>query len=148
MFMSIQSSVKDKILATLSETSKVENAPSEILCKTNVAIDALKRKERVKPRRVRAMAMTIRYGVRGMMLAAQSEAFKQENGMIRTVVMDEAHASRYLVHPGADKTYDNLGDMYWQPRVENDIVTYVSNSWICLRGESCDVKDFWLAVTA
>ncbi|GJS17240.1 putative reverse transcriptase domain-containing protein [Tanacetum coccineum] len=93
MFMTIQSSVKDKILATLSETSKVENAPAEMLCKTNVVIDALRRKERVKPRRVRAMAMTIRYGVRGMMLAAQSEAFKQENGMMRTVVMDEAHAS-------------------------------------------------------
>ncbi|GJS57789.1 putative reverse transcriptase domain-containing protein [Tanacetum coccineum] len=41
--------------------------------------DALGRKERVKPRRVRAMAMTIQYGVRGMILAAQSEAFKQEN---------------------------------------------------------------------
>ncbi|GKB68360.1 hypothetical protein Tco_0929772 [Tanacetum coccineum] len=25
--------------------------------------------------------------------------------------MDEAHASRYLVHPGADKTYYNLGDI-------------------------------------
>ncbi|GJS69819.1 hypothetical protein Tco_0702660 [Tanacetum coccineum] len=42
-------------------------------------VDALSRKERVKPRRVRAMAMTIQYGVRGMILAAQSEAFKQEN---------------------------------------------------------------------
>ncbi|GJY25141.1 putative reverse transcriptase domain-containing protein [Tanacetum coccineum] len=77
----------------------------------NVVIEALRRKERVKPRRVRAMAMTIQYGVRGMILAAQSEAFKQENGMMRTVVMDEAHASRYLVHPGADKTYYNLGDI-------------------------------------
>ncbi|GKA25667.1 hypothetical protein Tco_0711776 [Tanacetum coccineum] len=37
------------------------------------------KKERVKPRRVRAMAMTIQYGVRRMILAAQSEAFKQEN---------------------------------------------------------------------
>ncbi|GJX94086.1 hypothetical protein Tco_0348672 [Tanacetum coccineum] len=26
--------------------------------------------------------------------------------------MDEAHASRYLVHPGADKMHYNLGDMY------------------------------------
>ncbi|GJU96401.1 hypothetical protein Tco_1321157 [Tanacetum coccineum] len=42
-------------------------------------VDALSRKERVKPRRVRAMAMTIQYGVRGMKLAVQSEAFKQEN---------------------------------------------------------------------
>ncbi|GJU77240.1 putative reverse transcriptase domain-containing protein [Tanacetum coccineum] len=32
MFMTIQSSVKDKILATPSETSKVENAPAEMLC--------------------------------------------------------------------------------------------------------------------
>ncbi|GJZ45089.1 hypothetical protein Tco_0592685 [Tanacetum coccineum] len=47
--------------------------------KANVVTDALSRKERVKPRRVRAMAMTIQYGVRGMILAAQSEAFKQEN---------------------------------------------------------------------
>ncbi|GKE85938.1 hypothetical protein Tco_1559680 [Tanacetum coccineum] len=70
-----------------------------------------------KPRRVRAMAMTIQYGVRGMILASQSEAFKQETVCLerlhRTVVMDEAHASRYLVHSGADKTYYNLGDMYW-----------------------------------
>ncbi|GJS94226.1 hypothetical protein Tco_0801194 [Tanacetum coccineum] len=112
MSMTIQSSVKDKILATSSETSKVENAPAEMLCdldqqmekraddgctlwiklyskyeneiryhpgKANVVIEALSRKERVKPRRVRAMAMTVQYGARGMILTAQSEAFKQEN---------------------------------------------------------------------
>ncbi|GJW62256.1 hypothetical protein Tco_0111591 [Tanacetum coccineum] len=76
MSMTIQSSIKDKILATSSETSKVENAPAEILRdldqqmekraddgKENVVTDVLSRKERVKPRRVRAMAMTIQYGV-------------------------------------------------------------------------------------
>nr|GEX05432.1 reverse transcriptase domain-containing protein [Tanacetum cinerariifolium] len=78
------SSVKDKILATPSETSKVENAPAKLLHDLDQQIgnraddDALSRKEQVKPRRVRAMAMTIQYGVRGMILAAQSEAFKQE----------------------------------------------------------------------
>ncbi|GJR85736.1 hypothetical protein Tco_0209747 [Tanacetum coccineum] len=83
------SNVKDKILTTPSETSKVENAPAEMLRdldqqmekraddgKENVVTDALSRKERVKPRRVQAMAMTIQYGVRGMILTAQSEAFK------------------------------------------------------------------------
>ncbi|GJQ97219.1 hypothetical protein Tco_0008358 [Tanacetum coccineum] len=73
--------------------------------KSNVVGDALSRKERVKSRRVR-----------GMILAAQSEAFKQENVLVQRKVhgsvMDEAYASRYLVHPGADKTYYNLGDMY------------------------------------
>nr|GEW93889.1 putative reverse transcriptase domain-containing protein [Tanacetum cinerariifolium] len=37
------------------------------------------RKERVKPRRARAMAMTIQSGIRGMIKAAQGKAFKQEN---------------------------------------------------------------------
>nr|GFA27152.1 putative reverse transcriptase domain-containing protein [Tanacetum cinerariifolium] len=47
--------------------------------KANVVDDALSRKERVKPRRVRAMAMTIQSGVKRMILAAQSEALKEEN---------------------------------------------------------------------
>ncbi|GJW15961.1 putative reverse transcriptase domain-containing protein [Tanacetum coccineum] len=47
--------------------------------KVNVVADALSRKERVKPKRVRAMAMTIQSEVKKMMLAAQSEAVKQEN---------------------------------------------------------------------
>ncbi|GKA02587.1 putative reverse transcriptase domain-containing protein [Tanacetum coccineum] len=38
--------------------------------KANVVADALSRKERVKASRVRAMAMTIQSGVRGMILAA------------------------------------------------------------------------------
>nr|GEU94644.1 hypothetical protein [Tanacetum cinerariifolium] len=38
--------------------------------KANVVADALSRKERVKPRRVRAMAMTIQSGVKEMILAA------------------------------------------------------------------------------
>ncbi|GJV72596.1 hypothetical protein Tco_1492591 [Tanacetum coccineum] len=60
-------------------------------------VDALSRKERVKPRRVRAMAMTIQYGVRGMKLAAQNEAFKQKNVSLVGSEMDEAHASGYLI---------------------------------------------------
>ncbi|GJU42088.1 putative reverse transcriptase domain-containing protein [Tanacetum coccineum] len=47
--------------------------------KANVVADALSKKERVKPKHVRAMAMTIQSGVKRMILAAQSEAFKEEN---------------------------------------------------------------------
>ncbi|GJX80227.1 hypothetical protein Tco_0328376 [Tanacetum coccineum] len=71
MYMTIQSSVKDKILATSSETSKYEYEIRYHPGKANVVTDALSRKERVKPRRVRAMAMIIQYGVRGMILAVQ-----------------------------------------------------------------------------
>ncbi|GJU51745.1 putative reverse transcriptase domain-containing protein, partial [Tanacetum coccineum] len=50
--------------------------------KANVVADALSRKERVKPRRVRVMAVTIQSGVKGLILAAQGEAFKDENVIV------------------------------------------------------------------
>ncbi|GJT85030.1 hypothetical protein Tco_1066747 [Tanacetum coccineum] len=93
--------------------------------------DALCRKERVKSRRVR-----------GMILAAQSEAFKQENVLLVGSVMDEAHASRYLVHPGADKTYYNLRDMYCLRYLsENEI----ESPWILslnFQGQSNNSKEW------
>ncbi|GJS29852.1 hypothetical protein Tco_0490472 [Tanacetum coccineum] len=55
--------------------------------KENLVADALSRKEWVKPRRVRAMVMTIQFGVREMIQAAQSEAIKQENGMKKDIVV-------------------------------------------------------------
>nr|GEX89591.1 hypothetical protein [Tanacetum cinerariifolium] len=133
--------------------------------KANVVTDALSRKERVKPKRVRAMVMTIQSGVKGMILAAQGEAFNQENvpaewlhgldqqmerkgdrslyfmdriwvslaGGVRTVIMDEAHKSRYSVHPGADKMYYNLRDMHWWSVMKRDIATYVSECLTCAK---------------
>ncbi|GKF19352.1 putative reverse transcriptase domain-containing protein, partial [Tanacetum coccineum] len=35
------------------------------------------------------------------------------NGEVRTRIMDEAHKSKYSVHPGADKMYYDLRDRYW-----------------------------------
>ncbi|GJV50783.1 putative reverse transcriptase domain-containing protein [Tanacetum coccineum] len=131
--------------------------------KANVVADALSRKERLKPRRIRAMAMTIQTGMREKIQAVQSEALKQENvlaeslhgldqqmekkedeslyfvdriwvplvGEVRTVIMDEAHKSKYSVHPGADKMYHDLRDMYWWPGMKRDIATYVSKCLTC-----------------
>nr|GFA42649.1 putative reverse transcriptase domain-containing protein [Tanacetum cinerariifolium] len=44
--------------------------------KANVVADALSRKERAKPRRVRAMSMTIHSSIKAKILESQSEAFK------------------------------------------------------------------------
>ncbi|GJX16588.1 putative reverse transcriptase domain-containing protein [Tanacetum coccineum] len=35
--------------------------------------------------------------------------------------MDEAHKSKYSVHPGADKMYYDLRDRYWWPGMKKDI---------------------------
>ncbi|GJZ89009.1 putative reverse transcriptase domain-containing protein [Tanacetum coccineum] len=51
--------------------------------KANVVADAFSRKERVKPRRVRAMSMTIRSTVTDKILAAQGEASKVGNAIAK-----------------------------------------------------------------
>ncbi|GJS68347.1 putative reverse transcriptase domain-containing protein [Tanacetum coccineum] len=38
--------------------------------------------------------------------------------------MDEAHTSRYSIHPGADKMYYDLRDLYWWPSIKRDIAEY------------------------
>ncbi|GKA35559.1 putative reverse transcriptase domain-containing protein [Tanacetum coccineum] len=54
-------------------------------------------------------------------------------GGMRTITMDEAHKSMYSVHPGADKMYYDLRDMYWWPRIKRDIATYVSECLTCAK---------------
>ncbi|GJT11316.1 putative reverse transcriptase domain-containing protein [Tanacetum coccineum] len=122
--------------------------------KANVVADALSRKERVKPKRVRAMNMTLQSSIKDKILAAQKEAsdkstvlrkgldemIKLRNdgalyyldriwvalkGDVRTQIMDEVHKSKYFVHPGADKMYYDLRDRYWWPGMKKDIAVYV-----------------------
>ncbi|GKE35867.1 putative reverse transcriptase domain-containing protein, partial [Tanacetum coccineum] len=40
--------------------------------------------------------------------------------------MEEAHKSKYYVHPGADKMYYDLRDRYWWPGIKKDIAVYVN----------------------
>nr|GEZ08930.1 hypothetical protein [Tanacetum cinerariifolium] len=73
----------DLIKIKVVKNWKAPKSPSEIQSflgltgKANVVADALSRKERVKPRRVRAMSMTIQSGVKHKILKAQSEASKK-----------------------------------------------------------------------
>jgi hypothetical protein len=36
-------------------------------------------------------------------------------GGLRPLVLEEAHKSKYLIHPGSDKMYYSLKDHYWWP---------------------------------
>ncbi|GKE87587.1 putative reverse transcriptase domain-containing protein [Tanacetum coccineum] len=118
--------------------------------KANIVADALSRKEREKPIRVRALVMT-----------AQTEAMKKENvkienlgrllkpifkihsdgiqyfdkrvwlslyGGIRDLIMLKSHKSKYSIHPGSDKMYQNLKKLYWWPNMKADIATYIKKT--------------------
>ncbi|GJS86675.1 putative reverse transcriptase domain-containing protein [Tanacetum coccineum] len=89
VFMNLmnRSSVKKKILAAPGKASKVENATAEMFHGLDQLI---KRKED------------------GGMYFIWVPLI----GDVKTLITDEAHALRYLVHPRADKTYYDLRDMY------------------------------------
>nr|GEU54918.1 retrovirus-related Pol polyprotein from transposon TNT 1-94 [Tanacetum cinerariifolium] len=99
--------------------------------KVNVVAFSLSRKERVKPKRVRAMNMIIQSSIKDRILAAQKEAV--DEGDVRTLIMDEAYKLNYSVHAGADKMYYDLRDRYWWPGMRKDIIEYVSKCLTCLK---------------
>ncbi|GJZ37266.1 putative reverse transcriptase domain-containing protein [Tanacetum coccineum] len=139
--------------------------------KANVVADALSRKERIKPLRVRALVMTIGLDLPKQILNAQTEAQKPENlknedvggmirkdiakeklepradgtlcligrswlpcyGDLRTVIMHESHKSKYSIHPGSDKMYQDMKKLYWWPNMKADIATYVSKCLTCAK---------------
>ncbi|GKE21848.1 putative reverse transcriptase domain-containing protein, partial [Tanacetum coccineum] len=138
--------------------------------KSNVVADALSRKERDKPLRVRALVRTIGLDLPKQILNAQTEARKPENiknedvrgmlienskdpeklrteklesradetlclngrswlpcyGDLRTVILHESYKSKYSIHPGFDKMYQDMKKIYWWPNMKANITTYVS----------------------
>ncbi|GJU42000.1 putative reverse transcriptase domain-containing protein [Tanacetum coccineum] len=47
-------------------------------------------------------------------------------GGLRDLVMHESHKSKYSIHPGSDKMYQDLKPLYWWPNMKVDIAMYVS----------------------
>ncbi|GKC64582.1 putative reverse transcriptase domain-containing protein, partial [Tanacetum coccineum] len=47
-------------------------------------------------------------------------------GDLRTVIMHESHKSKYSIHPGFDKMYQDMKKLYWWPNMKANIATYVS----------------------
>ncbi|GJY58429.1 putative reverse transcriptase domain-containing protein [Tanacetum coccineum] len=97
------------------------------LGKSNVVADALSRKEWIKPLRVRALVMTIRLDLPKQILNAQTEHSKLEIGISerkfrRTVIIHESHKSKYSIHPGSDKMYQDMKKLNFWPNMKADII--------------------------
>ncbi|GKA22907.1 putative reverse transcriptase domain-containing protein, partial [Tanacetum coccineum] len=54
------------------------------------------------------------------------------NGL-RDLVMHESHKSKYSIHPGSDKMYQDLKPLYWWLNMKADIAKYVSKCLTCAK---------------
>ncbi|GJX08313.1 putative reverse transcriptase domain-containing protein [Tanacetum coccineum] len=46
-------------------------------------------------------------------------------GDLRALIMQDSHKSKYSIHPGSDKMYQDLKKMYWWPNMKAEIATYI-----------------------
>nr|GEV44644.1 hypothetical protein [Tanacetum cinerariifolium] len=84
--------------------------------KVNVVADALCSKERVKPKRVRAMNKTLQLSIKDRILSAQKKAVDEFVGLQK----------------GADKMYNDFRDRYRWPGMKKDIVIGHDTIWFIM----------------
>nr|GEV32751.1 hypothetical protein [Tanacetum cinerariifolium] len=164
------------------DTTEIDQVVSDYDCeiryhpgKVNVVADALSRKEKDKPLRIRALMMTIHNDLPKQIPEARGEAMKGENvkaenlerlikqifefrpdgtrcfgnrvwllqfGGLRDLVMHESHKSKYSIHPGSDKMYQDFKPFYWWPTMKADIATYVRKCLICAKDRHLPLVEF------
>ncbi|GJV93725.1 putative nucleotidyltransferase, ribonuclease H [Tanacetum coccineum] len=103
--------------------------------KANVVADALSRKNEtsVRVRSLKANRETKVNHVGVEPCALNGRRWFTCYGDLRTVIMHESHKSKYSIHPGSDKMYQDMKKLYWWPNMKADIATYVSKCLTCAK---------------
>jgi hypothetical protein len=59
---------------------------------------------------------------------------------IRKQILDEAHLSKFSIHPGSTKIYQDLRQNFWWTRMKREIAKYVSECDTCQRVKASHLK--------
>ncbi|GKB04383.1 putative reverse transcriptase domain-containing protein [Tanacetum coccineum] len=103
--------------------------------KANVVADALSQKERIKPLRaenLRGMDKSFEISPDGTR-CIKNLSWLPLFGNLRDLIMHKSHKSKYSIHPGSDKMYQDLKKLYWWPNMKAIIAEYVGKCLTCSR---------------
>ncbi|GJU85868.1 putative reverse transcriptase domain-containing protein [Tanacetum coccineum] len=73
------------------------------------------------------------YTTHNLELGAVVFAFKIWRHYLYDLIMYESHKSKYSIHPGSDKMYQDLKKLYWWPNMKAIIAEYVGKCLTCSR---------------
>nr|GEV51884.1 reverse transcriptase domain-containing protein [Tanacetum cinerariifolium] len=63
-------------------------------------------------------------------------------GNLRELIMHESHKSKYSIHPGLDKMYQDLKKLYWWLNKKAKIAIYVSKCLTCAKDRHLPLVEF------
>ncbi|GJY55098.1 putative reverse transcriptase domain-containing protein [Tanacetum coccineum] len=116
LMMTIDLNLPSQILNALAEAIKEENVKEEILCGMNKEFET------------RANGT----------LCIEKRSWVPHFGGLRDLSMNESHKSKYSIHPGSDKMYNDLKKLYWWPNMKAKIATYATKCLTCAKTEVRD----------
>jgi hypothetical protein len=70
----------------------------------------------------------------------ESRLVVPKNKNLKKKILDEAHLSKFSMHPGSTKMYHDLKPLYWWTRMKREITQYVSECDTCQRIKSSHLK--------
>jgi hypothetical protein len=63
-----------------------------------------------------------------------------KNKDLKNKILDEAHLSKFSMHPGSTKVYHDMKPLYWWTRMKREIAQYVSQCDTCQRIKASHLK--------
>ncbi|GJS18938.1 reverse transcriptase domain-containing protein [Tanacetum coccineum] len=102
--------------------------PSQILEAQTEAI----KEENIKAKNLRGMDKAFEVRPDGTR-CIKSRSWLPLFGNLRDLIMHESYKSKYSIHPGSDKMYQDLKKLYWWPNMKAIIAEYVGKCLTCSR---------------
>ncbi|GKE06332.1 putative reverse transcriptase domain-containing protein [Tanacetum coccineum] len=126
LVMTIGLDLPKQILNAQTKARKPENFEAE-------DVGGMIRKEKLEPRANGTMCL-------------KNRSWLPCFGDLRTLIMHASHKSKYSVHLGSDKMYQDMKKLYWWPNMKADISTNVTKCLTCLKVKAEHQKSFGLLV--